>query len=99
MSQYPQAPYGGYAPMNTEHPQAQTVLILGIVSLFVAPLGFVAWYMGGKAKKQIAAGAPYRWGGGLQIGYIIGMIVSILAIVGVVLWILMFSFLMVIPTS
>ena len=42
MSQYPQGPQGPYSPMKSEHPQAQTVLILGIVSLFVAPLGFVA---------------------------------------------------------
>ncbi len=99
MSQYPQGPQGPYSPMKSEHPQAQTVLILGIVSLFVAPLGFVAWYMGGKAKKQIASGAPYNWGGGIQIGYIIGLIVSILAIVGVVLWIVVFTFLMAMPTN
>lgn len=99
MSQYPQYPQGPYSPMKSEHPQAQTVLILGIVSLFVAPLGFVAWYMGGKAKKQIAAGAPYNWGGGIQIGYIIGIITGILFIVGAVIWIMAIMFFMAVPTS
>lgn len=86
MSQYPAAPYGA----RPEHPQAQTVLILGIVSLFVTPLAYVAWYMGGKAKKDIRAGAPYNWGGGLQIGYIIGVVVGTLAIISVVVGILFF---------
>ena len=96
MSQYPQYPQGPYSPMKSEHPQAQTVLILGIVSLFVAPLGFVAWYMGGKAKKQIAAGAPYNWGGSLKTGYVLGKVFGIITIVGysllILFWILYIAF-------
>ena len=69
MTQYPTMPTSG---ARAEHPQATTVLILGIVGFFVPILCFVPWYMGGKAKKELAAGAPYNWGGGLQLGYISG---------------------------
>ncbi|NLE98727.1 MAG: hypothetical protein GX596_12190 [Propionibacterium sp.] len=76
--------YGGYGPQG-EHPQANTVMILGILSFFFSPLAFVAWYMGGNARKEIDAGAPYRFDGGLKVGYWIGKIIGILTIVGVVL--------------
>ncbi len=52
---------GAYG-QQPEHPQSQTVLILGIVGIFTGVCAFVAWYMGGQAKKEIEAGAPYQWG-------------------------------------
>lgn len=85
MTQYQNYPTQGPYGAPAEHPQAQTVLILGIVGLFFTPLAFVAWIIGGRAKKEIAAGAPYTWSGGLQIGYIIGLVVSILAIIGLII--------------
>ena len=53
---------------------------------------FVAWYMGGQAKKDIEAGSPYQWDGQLKIGYLIGKILSILQIVSVVLIVVWFVF-------
>lgn len=78
----------GYGPPQ-EHPQAQTVFILGLVGIFVPFVQFVAWYLGGKAKKEIEAGAPFAWEGNLKIGYVLGKIFSILAIIGVALYALL----------
>ena len=80
---------GGYGPQG-EHPQAQTVMILGILAFFVPFLSFVAWYIGGNARKEIQAGAPYRFDGGLSVGYWIGKILSIISIVSAVATILFF---------
>lgn len=93
MSPYgqPQAPgyaYGGYA--TADHPQTQTVFILGIVGIFTGITAFIAWYMGGQAKKEIEAGAPYQWGGNLKTGYMLGKIFGILTIVGGSLMILFY---------
>nr|WP_108870946.1 hypothetical protein [Tessaracoccus timonensis] len=76
MQQY--AAYG----QQPEHPQAQTVLILGILGFFTSITAFIGWYMGGQAKKEIEAGAPYRWDGNLKTGYLISKILSIISIVG-----------------
>lgn len=81
--------YGGGYGQQGEHPQATTVLIMGIVSFFFSPLAFVAWYMGGNARKEIEAGAPYRFDGGLKVGYWIGKIIGILTIVGAIFGVLM----------
>lgn len=69
-------PYGGYYQPRPEHPQSQTVMILGLVSLAVGLTGPIAWYMGSKIKKEIRQGAPYDFGNG-NIGYIIGIITSV----------------------
>lgn len=76
--------YGGYQPVP-DHPQAMTVLVLGIVSVFVGVVGPVAWYLGAKAKKEIEASGGRI--GGLQqvtVGWILGIIMSILLILGLV---------------
>ncbi len=72
----PAQPYGGYYQPLPEHPQSQTVMILGLVSLAVGVTGPIAWYMGAKAKKEIRQGAPYQFGSG-NIGYIVGIITSV----------------------
>ena len=90
----PQAAYGqqpsyGYqAP--AEHPQSQMVFILGIVGIFTGVTAFVAWYMGGQAKKEIEAGAPFQWGGQLKTGYTLGKVFGIIWIVGIALYIVFF---------
>lgn len=77
---YQQAyPYGG---VQQEHPQSQMVFILGIVGIFTGITAFVAWYMGGQAKKEIEAGAPYPWSGQLKTGYTLGKVFGIISIVG-----------------
>ena len=81
--------YGAYVPAP-EHPQSQMVFILGIVGIFTGVTAFVAWYMGGQAKKEIDAGAPYQWGGNLKTGYMLGKIFSIITIVGGSLMILFY---------
>ncbi len=79
----PQQPMQGAAP---EHPKAQTVFILGIIGAFVPLIAWIAWFMGGKAKKEIAAGAPYEWGGKLKNGHMLGKFFGIVYIVFGVLY-------------
>lgn len=81
---YANAPYGA----QQEHPQAQAVLILGILGLFTTITAFIGWYMGGKAMNEIKNGAPYNPGGSLKIGYILSKVISIFVIVVFVLAIL-----------
>lgn len=88
MQQYAQYGQQGYGPQGAEHPQAQTVLILGILGFFTAITAYIGWYMGGQAKKEIENGAPYRWDGNLKTGYLISKILSIISIVGVALGII-----------
>lgn len=84
---YGMAPYGqpAYGYAQPEHPQATTILVLGILGFFVPIVPFVAWYMGGQIKRQIEAGAPYQWEGTLKIGYLLGKILGIIQIASVVL--------------
>lgn len=89
--------YYSYTPYTLpEHPQAQIVFILGIVGIFTGIPAFIAWYMGAQARREIAAGAPYRWEGNLKTGYLLGKIFGILGIVGVALaivfWVLYILF-------
>jgi len=89
-AQYGQQGYGqpGYGPGGAEHPQAQTVLILGIIGFFTSITAFIGWYMGGQAKKEIEAGAPYRWDGNLKTGYVLSKVLSIISIVAIAIVIL-----------
>ena len=92
---YGQQGYGqpyGYG-MTAEHPQTQTVFLLGIIGIFVGIVPFIAWYMGGQAKKEIDAGAPYQWDGSkLKTGYMLGKVFSIIYIVFMALYILFIFF-------
>ncbi|CAI9400466.1 hypothetical protein [Aestuariimicrobium sp. T2.26MG-19.2B] len=72
---------------TAEHPKAQSVFILGIVGIFVGICSWIAWYQGGQAKKEIAAGAPYAFDGNLKTGYLLGKIFGIIYIVGIALYI------------
>ena len=72
-------PYGALP----EHPQGTTILVLGIVGLFITICAPIAWYMGSKAQKEIAAsGVHYANEQNINIGKILGMVLSILAIIG-----------------
>jgi ABC-type multidrug transport system permease subunit len=81
------APHGAYGqPYGAlpEHPQGTTILVLGIVGLFVTICAPIAWYMGSKAQKEIAAsGMRYANEQNINIGKILGMVLTILAIVGI----------------
>lgn len=77
-----QQPYGALP----EHPQGTTILVLGIVGLFVTICAPIAWYMGSKAQKEIAAsGIHYSNEQNINIGKILGMVLTILAIIGLVI--------------
>lgn len=76
---YGHPPYGGYGVPVQDHPQATTVLVLGIASVFFTILGPVAWVLGSRAKREIEASGG-RLGGmsQVQVGYIIGIITTVL---------------------
>lgn len=63
------------------------ILVLGILSIVCCFIcGIVAWVMGNKDLKQMAAGTMDRSGEGLtKAGKICGMVGVILAIVGIVI--------------
>jgi hypothetical protein len=84
------ASYGTVLP---DHPKTQTVFILGIVGIFVGICAPIAWYMGSQALKEVAAN-PGQWnpGGNLKTGKTLGMIFTILYIIGIVAYILFFIF-------
>ena len=93
--QQPPPPPAGYTAYNPQgggganyrtYPQGTTILVLGIVGLFVTICAPIAWYMGSKAQKEIAAsGMHYSNEQNINIGKIIGMVLTILAIVGIVI--------------
>lgn len=91
-SGYQPQPYpsgGAYVqPYGTlpEHPQGTTILVLGIVGFFITICAPIAWYLGSKAQKEIAAsGQHYANEQNIKIGKILGMVLTILAIVGIVI--------------
>jgi hypothetical protein len=71
-----------------EHPSANTVLVLGIVSAVLLLVAFpvtgpFAWWMGNKARREIRQfPGRYREGGTLTAGWVIGIITSILMAIG-----------------
>lgn len=85
---YPPYGYQGYPQYGPppEHPQATTIMILGILSLaFCQLLGPVAWIMASKARKEIDySGGQLGGRGQVQAGYICGIIATCL-LVGVLL--------------
>jgi len=78
---------GGYGG-GGDHPQGTTILILGILGLVCCgPLGIAAWVMGNKAIGEIDANpGAYTNRGTVNAGRICGMIASILMVVGIVVY-------------
>jgi hypothetical protein len=91
-SVYPPAPPGP-RPILAEHPQANTVLVLGVVGVFVPIVSFVAWSMGNRVLREIRAAGPA--GGGSEqyvvneqyvvIGRVLGIVLSLLQIAALAL--------------
>lgn len=84
--QPPYPPPGGapYAP--PEHPQATLVLVLGILGLALCQvLGPVAWVMGHRARKEIAASGG-TIGGNTQVtvGWALGIAATLLLVLSIV---------------
>jgi hypothetical protein len=84
----PQQPWQpGYPPPPPMHPQATTVLVLGIVALVACQVvGPFAWIMGNRVVAEIGA-AGGRLGGGTEanIGRILGIVSTALLAASVAL--------------
>jgi hypothetical protein len=65
-----------------EHPKGTTILVLGILSLFICGvvLGPIALVMGSNARREMAAQPNVNWTnrGSVTAGWICGMIATIL---------------------
>ena len=75
----PPVPYSQPYGALPEHPQGTTILVLGIVGIFTAVCAPIAWVLGSKAKKEIAAsGMSYSNESNINIGRVLGMVFSII---------------------
>lgn len=74
---------------TVEHPNANLILTLGILSICCGVCGPVAWVMGKKALNEIdnSYGA-YSGRTQVFIGYLIGVIGTILTLIWALLWLL-----------
>jgi hypothetical protein len=94
----PQAPYGqvpqapgypmAYAP---DHPRATTALILGILGIVVCGvIAPFAWRMGKRTVDEIDASHGQLGGrGSAQAGYVLGLIGTVLLVLGVLVGLLL----------
>ncbi|WP_327149226.1 DUF4190 domain-containing protein [Nocardia sp. NBC_01329] len=80
---YPPPAYGypAYGP-PPEHPQATTVLILGIVGMMFCQIcAPFAWILGRRALNEIdASGGTVGGRSNVMVGYVLGIIGSVLLI-------------------
>jgi len=76
-----------YATSLPEHPQGVLVLILGLCSLFVGITAPVAWAIGSSARREVAAGR-YAESPALTVGWVLGIIITLLMVLAVVLGVL-----------
>ncbi len=86
----PQQPYGYQEPPS--HPQAITVLILGILGIVLCQIcAPFAWVMGRKALREIDnSGGAIGGRTTVQIGYILGIIGTVLIVLAIVIFIVVF---------
>lgn len=76
-----------------EHPKANTVLVFGIVGIVAfAPLAIAAWVSGANAIREMREHpGRYRASGALQAGYVLGIIGTVLWILGVLLLVVVYG--------
>ena len=80
-------PYGS-APQ--EHPQGTLILVFGIIGIFSGIFAPIAWYLGNKARKEIAAsGAHYANESQINTGRMLGKVFTIIYIAFIVLTIVL----------
>jgi hypothetical protein len=77
---------GGYGQQPQNHPNATTALVLGIVGVICCALTApFAWVMGKKAMDEIdASGGRVGGRGNAQAGYVLGIVGTILLVLGIV---------------
>lgn len=89
---YPVTSYD-YYPVLADHPQATTILVLGILGIVGLPIvAPFAWVMGNKARKEIQQGL-YRENGSITAGWVMGIIGSVLlaiAALALILYLIIF---------
>ena len=87
----------GWAPAPPRHPQATTVLVLGILGIVACGvLAPIAWYMGSKAMAEIdATPGAYSGEGEVRTGRILGIVGSVLFALMVVFLIIGFVVLLI----
>jgi hypothetical protein len=101
----PYYPQGQHVPGQgpTIHPQANTALVLGIVSLAGGMLcglpllaGPFAWYTGRKVKREIEA-APQHYTGGSEAGagMVLGIVSTVLLALGLIAGVLLVGLLVI----
>ena len=86
VSPYRDRPAANSAPLP-EHPQSVLVLVLGLSSLFTGITAPIACAIGSGARREVAAGR-YAESPALTVGWILGIVVSLLMIIAVVLGVL-----------
>lgn len=81
-------PYSlGEAP---EHPNATTSLVLGIIGLFFPIVSPFAWYLGGRGRRDMREQpGRYRESSSLTAGWVMGIIGSLLLMLGVLMMVIM----------
>ena len=105
----PPAQYGGASPVAygqpygaapQEHPQGTLILVFGIIGIFSGIFAPIAWYLGNKARREIAAsGASYANESQINTGRMLGKVFTIIYIVSIVLYIIFFIILAAIGVS
>ncbi len=80
----------------TSHPHGVAILVLGILSVIVLPLlGPVAWALGRSVLREIdAAPVPHTNRSMVQAGMILGIVGTVMLIVGLVLFALVIIWVM-----
>jgi TIR domain len=83
-------PASGPTSGGQSHPQALTILVLGIVGLVLCPIaGIVAWSMSGKALREVdASPGLYRDRGNIVAGKWLGIVGVIVWSIGVFIWLI-----------
>lgn len=71
-------PFSFQAVALPEHPLTGAIFGLGVAGLATWITAPIAWYLGAKAKREIAKGAPYRFSSLASLGYVLGVVGSIL---------------------
>ncbi|SNC65047.1 hypothetical protein SAMN05445756_1238 [Kytococcus aerolatus] len=75
-----------------EHPDGIAVLVLGALSLVLfPPLGIIAWWMGGRARRDILRQpGRYRNEGLVTVGWALGIVGTLLTVVMVAIFVPLF---------